>query len=97
MYGKKYHIYKADLMGNLFPLSLRLYKSEKQVFWGFFYSKKKHKKFSIFFLLKDKIQLPCHSIHFDLNFERIRAMFISAELKEREECLSVISEEKTIV
>lgn len=96
MYGKKYHIYKADLMGNLFPLSLRLYKSEKQVFLGFFIVKRSIKSFP-FFLLKDKIQLPCHSIHFDLNFERIRAMFISAELKEREECLSVISEEKTIV
>lgn len=83
-------------MGNLFPLSLRLYKSEKQVFWGFFIVKRSIKSLP-FFLLKDKIQLPCHSIHFDLNFERIRAMFISAELKEREECLSVISEEKTIV
>lgn len=59
--------------------------------------KRSIKSFPFFFLLKDKIQLPCHSIHFDLNYERIRAMFISAELKEREECLSVISEEKTIV
>lgn len=75
-------------MGNLFPLSLRLYKSEKQVFLGFFIVKRSIKSFPFFFIERQnsasmslytfwlKFWKNTRHVHFSW-IKRKRRMFVS--------------------